>query len=175
MGQQFNQIKIREVPLVEHAGLRDFLSDLKLVVEGLQTNAAPPPPPTNFKVTPVAGGNVVAFTRSAATNFRIYYGSSPQRGQAQFIDIGSNNQWTDTVGQGGITRYYWVEAINSTSVSQLVGPLSGTTLALTVPATVTPPPAQSFQQVFDTTLNRNRPVVYPIDRIASPRQTPGGG
>lgn len=170
MAQSVTQTKIRDVPIVQDPGLRNFLSDMKRAVEEIQPTSVPPQAPTGLKVTPIAGGNVVQFTRSNATNFRLYHSTTSDRGAAVIVDLGSNNSYTDSVGDGGIQKWYWVEAVNSQSVSAIVGPSTGTTLALGTPATVTPVSAPSYQTVYDTTLNRNRPVVYAVDRINAPKQ-----
>lgn len=172
MAQSVTTTKIRDVPVIQDQGLRNFLGDLKSVVEGLQQTATPPQPPTNLTATPGPGNNVISFTRSNATNFRLYVSASADRTQAQIVDLGSNASYTDQVGQAAIKKWYWVEAVNSTSVSTLVGPATGATLALTAPAATTAQPPQSAAQTFDTTINQNRPIIFGIDRIHMPRQQP---
>lgn len=157
--------KVRSVPITQDPNLQGFLNDVKLAIDHAQSATAPPLPPTNFTATPIAGGVAIGFTRSNATNFRLYSGPTPNRSDATLTDLGSNNQYTDSQGQGGVLRYYWIEAISPTnsSPSQVVGPISATTLALGTPATVVPPPQPSYQTVFDATLGRTRPVVYGTD------------
>jgi fibronectin type 3 domain-containing protein len=164
--------KIPAVPVVQDSNLASFLSSLKSAVEATTSATAPPQAVTGMKVTPIAGANVVQFVRSNATNFRLYASSTNDRSAASIIDLGSNNSYTDNVGQGGITRYYWVEAIShtSSSPSPLVGPLSATTLALGTSATVTPPSQPSYGTVYDTTIGTNRPIVFGTDFIPPGKQ-----
>lgn len=160
-------VKIRSVPITQDPSVQGILSDLKSAVENMQSGSAPPLPPTNFSLTPVSGGISVQFTRSNATNFRLYSSETADRSKAQIVDLGSNNQYTDNLGEGGVQRYYWIEAISPTSnqPSQLVGPHTATSLALGTPASVIPPNQPSYGSVFDTTLGRQRPLVYGTDFV----------
>lgn len=153
-----------KVPQTQDPALNDYLQRLHAYVTALGTSAQAPGLPTNLSVTPVAGGNVIQFTRSNGITFNLYLGSTPNRAGATQVGLGSANTYTDTVGQGGVARYYWVEALNQQGLSSgITGPKSGTTLALGTPASAIPAVPQSTVQVFDTTLDRNRPVVASVN------------
>jgi hypothetical protein len=148
------------------------MSDVKQAIDYLLSASAPPQPPTNLSVTPIAGANVIQFSRSNATNFRVYASPTLDRSKATVTDLGTNNSFTHALGAGGVDQYYWLEAISSSSStpSSLVGPVKGTTLALGASATVTPPLSPSYATVYDTTLGIRRPVVYPDDRVTPGKQ-----
>ena len=164
--------KIRSVPITQDSNLSGFLSDIKKVAEHLLSGSAPPQAPVGLKVTPIAGGNVVQFTRSNATNFRLYAGSTNDRSSARIIDLGSNNQYTDNLGDGGVDQWYWLEALSQTSStpSDVVGPVKGTSLALGTSATVTPVQQPSYGTVYDTTIGARRPVVFGTDFVPPGKQ-----
>lgn len=169
MAQNLASRTIPAVPVVQDTTLASWMQAIHDVVKGLQQTVTPPQVPTGITVTPIGGGNVIQFTRSNATNVRLYHSTSADRSRAVIVDLGSNNGWTDTVGEGGVKKWYWLESVNSTSISALAGPFIGTTLALGTPATISPTAAPSYRQVFDTTLNRLRPVVYDTDRVNAPK------
>lgn len=164
--------KIRAVPVLQDPNAAGILSDLKNAAEYLLSASAPPQPISSLTATPIAGGVVVQFTRSNATNFRVYASSTKDRSAATIIDLGSNNSWTDNQGAGGITRYYWVEALTNTSASPspIVGPVSATTLALGTSATVKPPAEPSYGTVYDTTIGTTRPIIFGSDFIQPGKQ-----
>lgn len=164
--------KIRDVPVTADPSLAGFLSDIKKGMDHLLSGSAPPQAPVGLKVTPIAGGNVVQFTRSNATNFRLYASPTNDRGSARIVDLGSNNQYTDNLGDGGVLQYYWLEALSQTSSapSPVVGPVSATTLPLGTPAVVSPVQQPSYGTVFDTTLGARRPVVFGTDFVAPGKQ-----
>lgn len=151
--------KLPEVPRTQDAALNDYLTQLHAAVMPLIEAAQPPNLPSSLTVTPIAGGNVVQFTRSNGVSFNLYMGDSPDRAKAAQQNMGSGNSWTDNVGAGAVKRYYWVEALNQNGLSSgLTPPRSGTTLALGSPSAV-PFVRPSQVVVFDTTLNRNRPLI----------------
>lgn len=163
-------IKIRPVPSTQDPALQGILTDIKSAIEHLYSASPAPQPVSGLSATPIAGGVVLQFTRSNGINFRVYYGSTPNRASASIADLGSNNTFTDTVGSGGVKRYYWVEAHSPSapSPSPIIGPVSATTLALGSPAIVTPTAVPSYQTVFDTTQNRRRPVIYGDGEFPTP-------
>ena len=167
-----NPPKVRAVPLTADPGLSGILSDLKGAVDHLLSRSAPPQSPTGLTVTPIAGGNVVQFIRSNATNFRLYASATNDRSAARIVDLGSNNSYTDSLGQGGVDQWYWVEALSQTSSSPspVVGPVKGTTLALGTSVPVNPPQQPSYGTVYDTTLGTRRPVVFGTDFVAPGKQ-----
>lgn len=103
----------------------------------------PPRQISNLKVTPVAGGNYIQFSKSDGDNYAVYVNTTANFDTAAARDVGQSPTYVDNVGDGGKTRYYWVVAKKSGQPdSQPFGPVSGTTLALGTSATVpTPPPA----------------------------------
>lgn len=164
------QLPLPEVPRVDDAGLFDYLTRLHAAVLPLISAAQPPNLPTNLTVTPIAGGNVIQFTRSNGVSFNLYLSDSPDRAKATQQNLGSGNSWTDNVGVGGVKRYYWVEALNQQGASSgVVGVKSGTTLALGATATV-PFVRPAAVEVFDTTINRTRPdIATPGSPVAQPQ------
>lgn len=170
-----NPIKLRAVPVTGHAGLDGFLSDVSQILQNASASAVPAPQPvTNLKVTPLAGAILVQFSRSNAQNFRLYMGSSPDRTKASIVDLGTNNQYRDDVGKGGVQRWYWVQALtpNALSPSSVSGPVSATSLALGTNATVReqPPIDQSYMLIFDATIHAYRPAVQGVDFVTPGRQ-----
>lgn len=159
--------KIRATPVTSDPALAGWMDDVAKAIGAMASATPPPQPISNLQATPVAGGVVVGFTRSNATNFRLYSSSTNSRIGAQITDLGSNNQWTDNLGKGGVARWYWVEALSPTSgqPSSIVGPVHATSLALGTPATVTPPAQPSYATVHNATTGQNQPAVYATDFI----------
>lgn len=157
-----NAPQLPAVPRGTDAALYDYLTQLNAVVQSHSSQLAPPNLPTNLTVTPIAGGNVIQFTRSNGVSFNLYASSSPDFTSASQQNLGSANTYTDNVGSGGVKRYYKVEALNGTGASSgLTSPKNGTTLALGSTATIpVVRPAQTV--VFDTTIDANRPLIASI-------------
>lgn len=152
------------VPAGLDPALYDYLSQLHAVVVTMQTTNQAPAIPSNLTVTPIAGGNVIQFTRSSGLSYNLYLADTSNRAAATQVNLGSAATYTDNVGTGGKLRYYWLEALNGQGLSSGVGsPRSGTTLALGTPAAPLKTPPQSIVTVFDTTIDRNRPVVPASD------------
>lgn len=171
MAQQQN--KLQRPPATGHAGMDSFLDSVYQRLQNDTSYAPPPQPVTALTVTPVAGGNVVQFTRSNALNFRLYWGTTPSFKDAHnIVDLGPNNNYQHNLGQAGQKVYYWVQAqsSNASSSAQAVGPVSGTTLALGTGAAITPPTQPSYMMVFDTTINAYRPAIYGHDYVSAPKQ-----
>lgn len=164
------QLPLPEVPRVDDAALYDYLTRLHQAVIPLISAARPPNLPSSLTVTPIAGGNVVQFSRSNGVSFNLYLSDTPDRADATQQNLGTGNSWTDAVGVGGQKRYYWVEAVNQNGLSSgVVGPRSGITLALGSTATV-PFVRPSLVEVFDTTLNRTRPdIATSTNPVAQPQ------
>lgn len=153
------QLPLPEVPRVDDPALYDYLTRLHAAVVPLVSASQPPNLPSSLTVTPIAGGNVVQFSRSNGVSFNLYLSDTPDRAAATQQNLGTGNSWTDAVGVGGKKRYYWVEAVNQNGLSSgVVGPRSGVTLALGATATV-PFVRPSQVVVFDTTIDRNRPDI----------------
>ena len=164
--------KVRAVPITADPGLSGFLADIKKATDHLLSAAAPPQAPIGLSFIPTSGGIVVQFTRSNATNFRLYASATNDRSAARIIDLGSNNSYSDNLGQGGVDQWYWVEAISQTSAtpSPLVGPVKATSLALNTPVTVPPIKQPSYGSVYDTTLGTTRPAIFGTDFISPGKQ-----
>lgn len=131
--------------------LRRHLQDMREVVVQLRANQVPPTVPTNVKVTPEAFSNLVQWTRSVnADYYEVLWAPNSNIANAQVVNVGSSAQWTDNVGNSGVTRFYWVRARKNTgAVSNPSNPLSGTTLASNAGVTPPAPPPQSQNQVID--------------------------
>lgn len=146
-------IKLKTVPQDLPVHHQQFLTDLRNAVLELQGSHSPANIPTNLKVTPVAGGNVVQFTRGTnAAGHTLYMASFPNFAAATPVQLGQNAQHIDSVGIGGVLRYYWVRSFDGTGKgSTLVGPISSRTLALGATATVSKPPPPSSPLAVDAT------------------------
>lgn len=160
------------VPKVQDIALQDYLNQMHLVVAALHTSSQPPSLPSSLTVTPIALGNVIQFTRSNGITYNLYIGTTPDRSKATLVSLGSANKFTDNVGSGLATRYYWVEALNQGGLSSgVIGPKSGSTLNSGAVAQV-PAVRPAQQVVFDTTTNTVRPVIASTDPDISPIQQP---
>lgn len=167
------QLPLPEVPRVDDPALYDYLTRLHQAVLPLVSASQPPNLPGSLTVTPIAGGNVIQFSRSNGVSFNLYLSDSPDRAKATQQNLGTGNSWTDSVGVGGHKRYYWVEALNQNGLSSgTVGPKSGVTLALGATATV-PFVRPALVEVFDTVLNRNRPDIATTGSPVSQPQVEG--
>jgi hypothetical protein len=144
-------VGIPEVPLHLDQATRDLLNSLRTQVIKLRSSQAPLPAPTNFKVTAQAFGNVIQFTRvPVADYYEILWSASPNLNGAQVIDIGNSAQWTDNVGQAGITRYYTVRArLNTGARSLNTQTVKSTTLAAAAGVAPPLPPPPSKVLVID--------------------------
>jgi hypothetical protein len=130
-------MNIQKPPSHLDAATQRYLNHLRDAIVDLQgSNTLPPRTPTNLQVSPQPGGNNIVFTVSDADTYQLFVGSSPDFTQAKVIELGSTNQYSDTVGVGGVQRWYWVRGIRSSkgTVSPTLGPISATTLALGTPA-----------------------------------------
>lgn len=132
---------IPEVPLDLAQDLYDFCEAVRNFIINQQVGSAPRPP-SNLIVTPVALGNQIQFTRSDAVDYLIYVSDSPNLSAAQVIPIGNIAYYTHYVGQSGVTKFYWAAAKAGDFISEVIGPVSGTTLAAGAVATIpNAPPA----------------------------------
>lgn len=167
------QFELPSLPPVSDPQLYSYLSGLHQVVANITSQYQAPTPPTSLSVTPIAGGNVVRFTRCNAITYALYMGDSADRAKAQQVNLGSSATYTDNVGAGGVARWYWVEGLNQLGIpSTVTGPVTGTTLALGTPAAPLPAQAQSYATVFDTIIGRPRPVISAIDTEVAGQPTP---
>jgi hypothetical protein len=144
-------IAIGNIPNSFSSDQQIFLQTLVSTLKELQQTVIPPNPPSNLKVTPKAGGNIVQFTRSNGDVYALYKSTSPSLNGATRVDLGKANQYVDDVGDAGVTVFYWIFAKTNQLTSTTVGPVSGTTLALgTTITTPTPPPASQTPTISDT-------------------------
>lgn len=135
---------VREIPTNIDEGLRGFLTDLKEQVQSLRGTQIPLAQPTNFKVTPMAFGNLLQWTRIiGADYYEVLWSTTANNQKANIQGVGDSAQWFDAVGNVGVKRFYWVRARKFLGAASALTPgFSGTTLASntgTVPPT--PPPA----------------------------------
>jgi hypothetical protein len=113
-------VGIPEVPLHLDQTTQQFLQALRTQVIKLRSSQAPVAIPSNFKVTAQAFSNTLQFTRvPLADYYEVLWSSSPNMNGAHVVDIGNSAQWTDNVGQTGITRYYAVRARLNTGARSL--------------------------------------------------------
>jgi hypothetical protein len=137
---------IREIPTTIDSDLRGFLVDLQQQVKSLRGTQAPIAPPTNFKVTAQAFGNLLQWTRTTGADYyQVLWNTVPTASTANIQGVGDSAMWVDHIGQTGIKRYYWVRACRYTGTQSLPTPgLSGTTLgsATGVTPPKPPPPAK---------------------------------
>lgn len=158
------QPKMPTLPTVADQALQDWITGVHAVIANLSVTVVAPNAPTSLQVTPIAGGNVIQFTRSNAVQYVLFMADTPDRAKAAQVNLGTSNSYTDNVGVGAKLRYYWVQGLSNNGIPSTLSPLrSGTTLALGTANPVIPIPVQSFAQVFDTTLDRNRPVIATTD------------
>lgn len=161
------------LPQIADPQLQQWAQGIHDVVSGLQAATLAPNAPSDLRVTPIAGGNVVQFTRSNAQSYTLYAGSSPDQSTATQVTLGTSNTYTENLGTPGTLRYYWVVGLSQSGTpSTLLGPKSGTTLALGTPAAPLPTVAASYAQVYDTTIGRNRPVIATTDPTVAGQPTP---
>lgn len=166
-------ISMPALPQISDPQLQQWAQGIHDVVSGLYAATVAPNPPSDLRITPIAGGNVIQFTRSNAQSYSLYLGGSPDQSIATQVDLKSSNSYTDNLGLGGTLRYYWVVGLSqSGQPSTLLGPKSGTTLALGTPASPLPIVAASYAQVYDTTLGRYRPVISVTDPAVAGQPTP---
>lgn len=147
---------IMDVPAsIRDPQLRRFLMDMRNAVVTMQASLTVPRDISNLRVTPVAGGNVIDFTRSDADQYLLYWSTTPKLGDAQTVDMGVSSSHHHNYARDGVKIYYWVRAVKKSGVaSEFVGPKSGTTLALNVNTTLPTPPPGSDDPVVDETDGR---------------------
>lgn len=132
---------------------RQFLQDLRETVVQLRSNQAPLPIPTNFKVTPLAFANLLQWTRvTGADYYEVLWNTTANLTTANVQGVGDSASWVDHIGNGAITRFYWVRARKFTgSASSESVALSGTTLASGTGVTPPAPPPSGALIVIDQT------------------------
>jgi hypothetical protein len=143
---------IREVPRNLDPAHREFLTQMRNAIKRLENTVVLPQPATNLKVTPKAGGNVIQFTRSDGDAYILYLSDTPSINGARRFDLGLAAEYTDEIGQETFTRYYWIKVKKGQMESAMIGPISGTTLALdaVIAPPIPPPPAQTMTRSDET-------------------------
>lgn len=140
---------IPEVPIKidpKDPGLRRLFVEMRETIVQLRALQAPLSVPTNFKVTPIAFGAYLQWTRVVGADYyEVLWNVTADATRANVQGVGDSAQYIDSVGQVGIKRFYWLRARKFTgAISNLAGPLNSTTLASNVginPPTP-PPPGQ---------------------------------
>lgn len=127
--------------------MRRLLTQFRNNILALRSSLAPINPPTNLKVTAQAFGAKIQWTREPnADGYEVLWNTTASLAGAHVLDVGNSAEWTDNVGQVGITRFYWIRAYRKASGvrSQEAGPKSATTLAsgAGVAPPVPPPPSR---------------------------------
>lgn len=138
----------QHIVLRDSPELRRFLVDMRQIVKSLQGSKSIPTIPSNLVATALGFGVIVQWTRSVDADFhQVLWATQPTIINANVVDVGNSAQWTDYIGQSGITRYYWVRAVNSAGRSTELGPAKATTLAAGTGVAPPPPPPPAQQQV----------------------------
>ncbi len=128
-------------PNVADPILQKWINTLHRYVNAMPGLAsAPPNAPSNIKVTPGPGQNLLTFTAgNGATSHLIqispYPVWNPSTAGNAIIDIGASSQFTHSTGVPYKTYYYWIIAVNNGFKSHPVGPVSAETLSLTTSTT----------------------------------------
>lgn len=144
-------MRIKPPPQNVDPGLYSHLLEMHKVVSHLVETRYPPSQASNLRVTPIALGNHIEFTRSPdATGHTLLISSSPNwvadgltPGLA--VDLGDSNVFNDNTGQAGLARYYWVRPRRGDLYRDPpLGPIKGVTLgaAATITLPKSPPPGQ---------------------------------
>lgn len=120
---------------------RDFLQSLRDAVIEAQGSLAPPEAVENLRVTPIAGGNLVEFTRTNAVSYVLFWNTVPNFNTASPIPIQLDARYEHIIGAGSVKIHYWIRARQPSGQEVIVGPESGITLALGTPVTPPTPPA----------------------------------
>lgn len=160
---------IPEVPLgIKDAALRRHLQDMRECLLEIRSSQAPPNQPSNFKITPQAFGNLIAWTRAVNADFyEVLWNTTPQIKGAVIVSVGNSQQWMDNIGQAAVKRWYWVRSGKNTGARSIeIGPIAGTSLA--AGTGVTPPTVPVSHQVPVLDQTRNYNVVPVITDKAHP-------
>lgn len=127
-------------------GFRRLLVEMRQTVVQLRAAQAPLPTPTNFKVTALAFGALLQWTRVVGADYyEVLWNTTADAKAANVHGVGDSAEWVDHVGQVNIKRFYWLRARKFTGgASNLNGPLNATTLASNtgVAPPKPPPPGQ---------------------------------
>lgn len=136
--------EIPNLPLNMPQEQRKFLQKVKYVLEQLPESFSSPPGNSSVpRVNPLPGGNKITFTGgNGATQHFLYISPTPTwnplDADNHVVDLGLSTTYTDIVGQAGVNRYYWIQAVRGSKKAQTQGPVLGQTLGLGTPAANTP-------------------------------------
>lgn len=152
-----------EVPMkldVNDPMVRRLLVEMRQTIVQLRAAQAPLPVPSNFKVTALAFGALLQWTRVVGADYyEILWNTTADAKAANVHGVGDSAEWVDHVGQVGTKRFYWVRSRKFTGgASTLVGPLSATTLASN--AGVAPPTPPPPGQIVVVDLKTGHQVYY---------------
>jgi hypothetical protein len=153
---------VREIPISVDSELRGFLQDLQEQVKSLRGPQTPLPQPSNFKVTSMAFGALLQWTRSVGADYYdVLWNSAPTASTANRVNVGSSAQWFDSIGQVGITRFYWVQPRRFLGAGGPLTPgLQAVTLASNVGTAPPTPPPPSKILVLDQQTGHILPYTY---------------
>lgn len=117
------------------------------------------------RVTPIAAALVVDFERTDADKYLVYHSTTASFADAAAVDVGVSSRWFDQVGNGGITKTYWIVPVKNNVSGQQSPPASGTSLAIGAPAAVPSPlppndtPVKSDETGHAVSGNNNTPRI----------------
>ncbi|MEE8608684.1 MAG: hypothetical protein V3S55_13845 [Nitrospiraceae bacterium] len=160
MPRGIRQAGIPEVPhnINDRVSMRRFLQEIRNTLQSVVGERVPPKAATSLRVTPKGGQNEIEFVRSDADFYLLYISTTPEISDGYAVPMGAANRFVDVVGEVGIRRFYWVEAYRAGGIKGgIIGPESGTTLALTTG--VTPPivlPSREFPALDEERGDRQR-------------------
>lgn len=151
--------QIPEVPASVPQDQRRFFTELRNSALRQEPNRIPPSGVSNVQATPIGGGNLVTFTRSAdAEGYLVRISSTPSWNAAKDLqaDVGDSNVYRDETGDAGVTRYYQVVARKGRLYSQPSAPVSATSLTPGTATTIPNPPVSA--EVLQSSNETNLPV-----------------
>lgn len=139
---------IPEIPMGVDRQTRRTLIDMRRVLINLRGQNAPPSNPSNVKVTAQAFGNLVQWTRGLNSDFHeVLWNTTSSIAGAHVVNVGDSAEWKDSIGQSGITKFYWVRAAKANGARSVeIAGGSATTLASNVGVNQPAPPPQSQSQ-----------------------------
>ena len=135
--------------------MRQLLVQMRQTIVDLRGPKATPTAPTNLKATAMAYAILLQWTPGQnADTTEILWNSTPSLASATLITQVAGGQYTDYVGNSGVTRYYWARSVDlhgRDTCGCLIrsiesGPVSATTLASGT-GVVTPPPPPPGQSI----------------------------
>lgn len=128
------------IPWSNDIARRDFDQAILNAIKKLQAALIQPEIVTNLRATALAGAIQIDFTRGDGDAYTLFINSTGSVNLATLVDLGTANKWIDQIGDGGITKYYAVQAKKGNVIGKLSPWLVETTLALGVAATPPEPP-----------------------------------